>query len=111
MMTSIRDLSMVALVASLATGCGMCGESSDAAASTETPQPTSSAPQAPETPTPTVEQLPLPQDFAQHAGQRVTDDTYLDELARIEGEVGPIPEDAFAQPSGGLVPSMRPASR
>lgn len=76
--------SLLALTLALAAGCDGCGD--------EPPEPTAtSARRAPSTPadvvTPTVEQLPLPQDYSEYAGKTVTQQTYRAELDRIAAEL------------------------
>ncbi len=116
-MSAVRWIVLVgALLASLASGCESCGGCGDEKDEGEpgtgpAPRPTSEQTEAP---APTIEQLPLAQDFALHAGQRVTEENYRAELDRIEQEVGPVPEaarppsdEAPAGDQGPAAPAMR----
>jgi hypothetical protein len=84
---SIRAILVLAL---FAPGCARC---TDAPREEEPSETQATATQAravsdDEVPTPTVEQLPLPQDFGEHAGQTVTDENYREELDRIARDLG-----------------------
>lgn len=78
-------LSLLALSLLAASACGSCGD--------DEPMPEAPSAEARPSPartveTPTAEQLPLPQDYSEYAGQKVTVDTYRAELDRIAAELG-----------------------
>jgi hypothetical protein len=71
-----------------APGCARCtDEAPPANESTSTATARPHRPVPDDVPTPTIEQLPLPQDFGEHAGQTVTDENYRAELERIAHEI------------------------
>jgi hypothetical protein len=89
----------------LAPGCARCTDEPDevepAAVSAARPHVVHDE----EVPTPTVEQLPLPQDFAEHAGQTVTEANYVGELDRIAAELGEATPDTTGTTPATTVPA------
>jgi hypothetical protein len=96
-MSRARWILTAMLLAGMVTGCARCEDAADDAPgtaegpSTNSRESRSTRPGS-NGPVPTIEQLPMAQDFAEHAAQRVTDETYRAELAQIEQEIGPIDE-------------------
>ncbi len=85
---SPRLLRAALVLGLFAPGCARCTEAPAEVETSATATRAAHPPAVEDVPTPTIEQLPLPQDFAEHAGQTVTEANYVAELDRIAAELG-----------------------
>ena len=106
MTPSVRAILVLAL---FAPGCARCTDAprEDEPRETQATATRARALSDDDVPTPTVEQLPLPQDFGEHAGQTVTDENYRDELDDIARDLGVAVGAEGAAPSAGAPPDSR----